>query len=384
MASLSENPFESITKHFDEIEDPRVQGRCDHKLSDIIAVAVVGVLCGANSWSEIETVGKAKEEWLRPYLELPNGIPSHDTFGRVFGMLDAEVFEAGFANWVEASFKRSAGQVVAVDGKKARGSQQRGIGIEAIHLIRAWASEDRLVLGQQRVAEGTNEISTIPDLLKSLNLTESVVTIDAIGCQKEIAQTILDRKADYVLAVKANQANFRQDLEDWFVHAQQVHFEGMTHDFHQATNKTSGRVEIRRCWAIADPLAFEYIRHHQGWPGLQTIVMIERERRYADKVQHEVAYFISSLPPDAAHLLQCVRHHWSIENTCHWTLDVIFNEDASRVRIGHGPQNFAIIRHFALNLLKHDPSKGSLNQKRLRAALDDSFRSQLLSHILMR
>jgi predicted transposase YbfD/YdcC len=176
----------------------------------------------------------------------------------------------------------------------------------------------------------------------------------------------------------------RQDLEDWFVHAQQVQFEDINHDFHQTINKTSGRIEIRRCWAIADPLAFEYIRHHQAWPGLHTIVMVERERRHTNALQREVAFFISSLPPDAQRLLQCVRDHWSIENTCHWTLDVIFNEDASRVRIGHGPQNFAIIRHFALNLLKHDLSKGSLNQKRLRAALDDSFRSQLLSQLLMR
>lgn len=338
----------------------------------------------ANRWSEIETVGKAQEEWFRQYLELPNGIASHDSFGRVFGLLDAEAFEAGFASWVEASFQRSAGQVVAIDGKKARGSQQRRIGIEAIHLIRAWASEDRLVLGQHKVAEGTNEISTIPDLLHMLNLTESVVTIDAMGWQREIAQTLLDRKADYVLAVKDKQAPLRQDLEDWFVHARQVNFAGMTHAFHQALNKTSRRVEIRRCWAIAAPLAFEYIRHHQGWPGLQTILMIERERRQSDRVQHEVAYFISSLPPDAERLLRCVRHHWSIENTCHWTLDVIFNEDAARVRIGHGPQNFAILRHFALNLLQHDAPKGSLNPKRLPAALDVSFRSQLLSQILMR
>jgi predicted transposase YbfD/YdcC len=381
---LNENPLKDLTKHFDGVEDPRVRGRCEHKLSDIIAIAVVGVICGANSWSEIETFGKAKEEWLRQYLELPNGIPSHATFGRVFGLLEGEAFEVGFASWVEASFKRRAGQVVAVDGKKARGSHQRGIGQEAIHLIRAWASEDRLVLGQQKVAEGTNEISTIPDLLQTLNLVDCIVTIDAIGCQKEIARTILDRKADYVLAVKDNQANLRQDLEDWFVHAQQSQFESMIHDFHQTINKTSGRIEIRRCWAIADPLAFEYIRHHQGWPGLHTIVMVERERRHIDRVQHELSFFISSLPPDAQRLLQCIRDHWSIENTCHWTLDVIFNEDASRVRIGHGPQNFAIIRHFALNLLKHDSSKGSLNQKRLRAALDDSFRSQLLSHVLMR
>lgn len=366
------------------MEDPRGEGRCDHKLVDIIGVAVVGVLCGANSWSEIETVGKAKEEWLKEYLELPNGIPSHDTFGRVFGLLDAEEFSQCFANWVEASFRRRAGEVVAVDGKTARGSQQRGIGIEAIHLMRAWASENRLVLGQQKVAEGANEIVTIPQLLNSLNLGGCVVTIDAIGCQKEIAQTILDRKADYVLAVKDNQANLRQDIEDWFVHAHRIQFKGMEHAFHQTINKTSGRIEIRRCWAMADPVAFEYIRHYQGWPGLQTIVMIERERRQGDYHQRQTAYFISSLPPDASRLLDAVRRHWSVENSCHWTLDVIFKEDASRVRIGHGPQNFATIRHFALNLLKRDPSKGSLNQKRLRAALDDHFRSQLLIPILMR
>jgi len=381
---MSENPLKDLTRHFDEVEDPRVQGRVAHKLSDIIAIAVVGVLCGANSWSEIETVGKAREAWLRQYLELPNGIPSHDTFGRVFGLLDAAVFEAGFETWVETSFRRSPGQVVAVDGKKARGSQQRGIGKEALHLVRAWASEERLVLGQHKVAEGANEITTIPELLRSLNLVQTVVTIDAIGCQKAIAQTILDRKADYVLAVKDNQPHLRQDLGDWFAHARQVNFEDIQHDFHQTVNKTSGRIETRRAWAISDPLAFEYIRHHQGWPGLRTIVLIERERQLRDKVQREQAYFISSLPCDARRLLHCVRHHWSIENSCHWTLDVIFDEDASRVRIGHGPQNFAVIRHFALNLLKQHPSRGSLNQKRLRAALDDQFRSQLLSPVLMR
>jgi predicted transposase YbfD/YdcC len=376
---MEDNPFGSVQEHFGGLPDPRVEGRCAHKLIDIISIAIAAVVCGANSWSEVETFGKAKEAWLRQYLELPNGIPSHDTLGRVFSVLDGAAFEEHFARWVEAVFRRSRGQVVAIDGKTARRSHDRTIGQDAIAMIGAWASANRLVLGQRMVEEGSNEIPAIPELLNLLDVMGCVVTIDAIGCQKEIAQVIRDRQADYLLAVKHNQGHLYDDLHEWFAYAQQVAFRDIPHTYHQTVSKTRGRIETRRCWAIADPHAFEYIRHYQGWADLQTIVMIHNERRLGDQVQHDTRYYISSLPPDAPRVLDCARQHWSIENTCHWSLDVVFREDDSRVRIGSRPRNFALLRRFALNLLKHDTAKGSLNQKRFKAALNDDYLAQLLA-----
>jgi predicted transposase YbfD/YdcC len=378
---METDPFWSIKEHFGDMEDPRVEGRCGHILIEVICITLAAVLCGANSWSEVETFGKAKEGWLREHLELPNGIPSHDTFGRVFSLIDAAIFEARFAQWVEGVFHRTRGQVVAIDGKTARRSHNRTIGQDALHLLGAWASANRLVLGVRKVEQGSNEIPAIPELLRLLDLMDCVVTIDAIGCQKNIAQAILDRKADYILAVKDNQAHLFDDIQDWFAYADQSSFQDMAYTEHQTVNKTSGRIETRHCWAIADPRAFEYIRHHQGWPGLQTIIRIQSQRRISDQTQSDTRYYISSLPPDAQHLLDCIRQHWSIENSCHWSLDVVFREDDSRIRMGHAPRNFAILRRFALNLLKHDPLKASLNQKRFHAALNQDYLAKLLSQI---
>jgi predicted transposase YbfD/YdcC len=378
---MDTSPFGSIEEHFGDLPDPRVEGRCGHKLLDIVCIALAAVICGANSWSEVETFGKAKEKWLREYLELPNGIPSHDTFGRVFSLVDGTVFEEHFAHWVESVFHRTRGQVVAIDGKTARRSHDRTIGKDALHMLGAWASANRLVLGVRKVEDGSNEIPAIPELLRLLDLMGCVVTIDAIGCQKDIAQAILDRKADYVLAVKDNQGHLFDDIRDWFAYADQSSFQDMAYTEHQTVNKTSGRIETRRCWAIADPRAFEYIRHHQGWPGLQTIIRLQNERHIGDQAQSDTRYYISSLPPDAERLLNCIRQHWSIENTCHWSLDVVFGEDDSRIRTGQAPRNFAILRRFALNLLKHDPLKASLNQKRFQAALNENYLAQLLSQV---
>lgn len=375
------DPFESIRKHFDDLPDPRVEGRCEHKLIDMLCIALAAVLCGANGWNEVETFGKEKEGWLKQYLGLPNGIPSHDTFGRVFGLLDGAAFERHFADWVEGVFRRTRGQVIAVDGKTARRSHDRTIGKDALHMLSAWASANRLVLGVCKVEDASNEIPAIPQLLRLLDLMDCVVTIDAIGCQKEIAQTIRERKADYILAVKENQGHLYDDIWEWFAYAHQVAFKHMPHTYHQTVNKVSGRIETRRCWAIADPNAFEHIRHYDGWADLQTIIMIQNERRVGDKTQTDTRYYISSLPPQAQHLLDCVRQHWSIENSCHWTLDVVFREDDSRIRSGHAPRNFALLRRFALNLLKHDTAKGSLKQKRFKAALNHDYLSQLLAQV---
>ena len=376
---MEETPFASLEACFGDLPDPRVQGRCDHQLIDIILIAVCAVLCGAESWSEVEEFGQVKEAWLKQYLDLPNGIPSHDTFSRVFRLVDAGGFQRRFMGWVEQHFRIPRGQVVAVDGKTARGSKDSFQGQEAIHLVSAWASETGVLLGQRQIDEKSNEITAVPELLKLLFIKGCIVTVDALNCQKDIAQTVIEREADYVFALKANHPQLYQDVIDWFDWARQRDFRDVKHNFHQTVTKGHGRLEIRRCWAIADPLALESLGYYEGWAGLQTVVMVERERRLADKTQTETVYYVSSLPADARRILNATRAHWSVENAFHWTMDVIFGEDASRVRLDEAPENFAVIRHIALNLLKRHPAKLSLKRKRFRAALDDAFLLDLLT-----
>jgi predicted transposase YbfD/YdcC len=369
----------SLEDYFGDMPDPRVVGRCDHKLIDIITIGVCGVLCGAEGREDIEELGQSKENWLREFLELPCGIPSHDTFRRVFSLMDATAFQERFADWVAGVFTVKRGQVVAFDGKTLRGSQDEGNGKKALHLVSAGASASGLLLGQRKVAEKSHKITAIPELLKQLYVEGGIVSIDAMGCQKDIARTIIEAKADYVLALKGNQGQLHEDVQEWFAWAQQTAFKDMPHTFWQTTNKAHGRIEIRRCWALSDPRAFEVIRHHDGWAGLQSIARVQRERRMDDPVQSETAFFISSLPADAKLLLHAVRAHWSVENTFHWTLDVTSREDDARLRSGASAENFAVLRHISLNLLKHHPAKLSLKRKRFKAALDHNFLLALLS-----
>jgi predicted transposase YbfD/YdcC len=376
---MNEQPFASLEECFGDISDPRVEGRCDHRLVEILLIAVCAVLCGAESWSEVEEFGNAKAAWLKQYLTLPAGIPSHDTFSRVFRLLKADEFQRRFMRWVETHFSIVPGQVIAVDGKTARGSRDEFRGQDAIHLVSAWASESGVLLGQRKVDAKSNEITAVPELLKLLFVKGCVVTVDALNCQKDIAQTVIDQQADYVFALKANHPQLHQDVVEWFRWAQARDFRDVNHSFHQTVNKAHGRIEIRRCWAIADPLAFESLAHYEGWAGLQSVVMVQRERRSATQQQRETVYYLSSLPADAQRLLAATRAHWSVENTFHWTLDVVFAEDASRVRLDEAPENLAVIRHIALNLLKRHPAKLGLKRKRFRAALDDSFLLELLT-----
>ena len=368
----------SLETCFEDIPDPRVEGRCEHLLIEVLIIAVCAVITGAEGWVEVETFGKAKESWLKTFLKLPGGIPAHDTFGRIFAAIDGEAFSKGFARWVEGTFPVTDGQVVAIDGKTMRGSEDAWRSKSAIHRVSAWAHESGLVLGQYKVDEKSNEITAIPALLRLLDVSGCIVTIDAMGCQTAIAQTSRDEKADDVLAVKDNQKHLYQDLKDWFVYADQQGLSAPSCTYAETVNH--GRIEIRRCWAINDPRAFDVIRHYDGWADLHSIVRVYRERRTGDTVQHETSYYISSLPNDAAHLLHCIRAHWSIENSLHWVLDVTFNEDDSRVRLANSPQNMAFLPHLALNILKSDSSKGSLRQKRYKAALDDSFLTHLIAH----
>lgn len=375
---MSDLPKISLTRLFEEMDDPRVVGRCTYPLAEVVIIAICAVLCGAETWMEVEEFGASKRAWLAQIMTLEQGIPSHDTFRRVFSLLPAEAFETRFRQWVEHTFKVESGQVIAVDGKTVRGA-----GLRALHLVSAWAHRSGIVLGQRKVAEKSNEITAIPQLLDDLYLAGSIVTLDAMGTQTAIAQKILDKKADYVLALKGNQGQLHADIQEWFAWADQQQFHHMPNSYAQTVNKNHGRIEIRQCWALSDPRAFEVIRHHDGWAGLQSIVRVKRERRSLDNtpVTPETVYFISSLPPDADLLLMAIRAHWSIENNFHWALDVVFREDDARLRVLNGAENFAILRRFALNLLKRHPAKLSLKRKRFKAALDDTFLAQLLQYL---
>jgi len=309
---MSENPIPSIEDCFGDIEDGRVGGRCWYPLVEVITIAICGAIAGAETWIDIETFGKSKREWLGEFLELKHGTPSHDTFGDIFAMIDGDEFQRSFIRWVEGVFTVTQGQVVSIDGKTARRSHDKAIGKDAIHVVSAWASVNGITLGQRKVDDKSNEITAIPQLLELLSIPGCIVTIDAMGCQKKIAQKIRDKQADYVLAVKDNQGKLHQDIQDWFAHADQVAFKEIKHDYYQTVNKGHGRIEIRQCSVITDPVAFDYIRHYEGWADLTSIVRVQRERRLPDKVEQEVAYYISSLSGSAETVLNATRQHWAI------------------------------------------------------------------------
>jgi predicted transposase YbfD/YdcC len=378
---MDEASAASISECFEDIEDPRVEGRCDYPLMEIITIAIGAVIAGADSWTDIATFGKSKVSWLRQFLKLEHGVPAHDTFGDVFRMIDADAFQRSFRRWIERVFTVTQGQVIAIDGKPMVGSQDKTIGKGAIHLVNAWATANGISLGQRKVDDKSNEITAIPELLELLSISGCIVTIDAMGCQKRIAQAIRDKHADYVLCLKGNQRQLLHDVQEWFAYADQVGFREMAHDYHETVNKAHGRIERRRCWVVADPVAFEYIHHYDGWADLQTIVRVERQRQLADHIEQETAYFISSLPPVAPLILAATRLHWAVENCFHWVLDVTFRDDASRIRKDNSPQNMAVLRTIALNILKQDASPASLKQKRYRAALDDTFLLHLLTQV---
>lgn len=370
-------PKVTLTRLFEDMDDPRVVGRCTYELVEVVVIGICAVLCGAETWTEVEEFGESKRGWLEQFLKLEQRIPSYDTFRRVFSILPAEALEERFRTWVEGAFCVEQGQVIAIDGKTVRGA-----GLRALHLVSAWVHRSGIVLGQRKVDAKSNEITAIPQLLDDLYLAGSIITLDAMGTQTAIAQKIIDKKADYVLALKGNHGQLHADVQEWFAWASERQFQNMPHGYAQTVNKNHGRLDIRQCWALSDPQAFEVIRHYDGWASLQSIVMVQRERRALDNkpVAPETVYFLSSLPPDADRLLSAIRAHWSIENNFHWTLDVVFHEDDARLRVLNGAENFAILRRFALNLLKRHPASFSLKRKRFKAALDDSFLTQLLHY----
>jgi predicted transposase YbfD/YdcC len=328
----------------------------------------------------VQTWGKAKRPWLEKFLELPNGIPAHDTFGRLFARLDPQQFQTCFVSWIRAIAKRTQRQIVAMDGKKLRRSHDRALGKEAIGMVSAWATANRLVLGQWKITDKSNEIPAIPQLLHLLELAGCIVTLDAMGCQTEIATTIVQQHADYLLAVKANQGQLYQEVQDLFDGCHEVHFQEVPHDYTKTTNKGHGRLELRECWTVSAPEFLAQLSQRERWPNLQTVVMIRAERRLAETVSVETRYYISSLENDAKLALRAARGHWGIENGLHWVLDIAFREDESRVRKDHGPENLAVLRHIALNLLKQEPlTKTGIKTKRLKAAWDEDYLLRVLS-----
>lgn len=369
----------SITDYFANMHDPRIDRTKLHKLQDLVTIAICGVICGADTWVDIEDFGKSKEAWFRRFLELPNGIPSHDTFGSVFARLDPDQFQDCFMQWVQAIVSVTKGQVVAIDGKTARRSHDAPAGKEAIHLVNAWATANRLVLGQAKVDAKSNEITAIPELLRLLDVSGCIVTIDAMGCQREIAQQITEAGADYVLAVKENQGRLHEDVRDLFAGAQALGFDGIPHEHCETLGKGHGRIERRECWTIADEAGLGYLRNRQRWAGLQAVAQVTAYREVGDEITSETRYYITSMSGDAHLVLDAVRAHWRIENELHWTLDVAFREDESRVRKDHAPQNLAILRQIALNLLKQDTSrKRGIKGKRLLAGWDEVYLLKIL------
>jgi len=362
---------------FSSLPDPRIDRCKKHELSDILYITIVAVLCGANDWEEIEEFGQAREEWFRDFLKLPNGIPSHDTFSRVFALLDPDCLQAHFIQWVQSIATVSSGQIVAIDGKRLCNSGEHGKK-SIVHMVSAFSNANDLVLGQLKVDDKTNEITAIPELLKDLYLKGCIITIDAMGCQTEIAKAITAKEADYVLAVKGNQEHLYDDIKEAFA-------EGIITAQHTVSCVNHGRIEKRTCKVIDD---ISWICQMEQWEGLRSLIMIETERtiKSTGQTEKQSRYYISSLCSDAATLNNAIRSHWGIENKLHWTLDVVFQEDKSRKRAGHAAENFSTVTKIVLNILKQkDDRRGakrlSVKTKRFKCNISTDYLTDILKNL---
>lgn len=361
---------------FVDVKDPRVVGRCDHLLLDVLAISLLAVMCGAEDWPDVEEFGKRRLSWLKGFLKLPGGIPSHDTFRRVFAALDRQQFAAALFEWTKALHEASGGKLIAIDGKVLRRSGRKKSGLAALHLVTAWASDNGLTLGQVACDDKSNEITAIPELLKLLNLRGCTVTIDAMGCQTEIATQIRAQGGHYVFALKGNQSGTADAMQELFEKSLDSDFAAVTHETFETTDKGHGREEHRTCHAIAIP---EDHPQRSRWKDLNTLVILTCCRIIAGVESWETRLYITSHKPKAKALLNAIRKHWGIENTQHWTLDVTFGEDWRRQQDRNGGANLAAIRRLALSLLRQEKTnQRGIKNKRLACALDPDYLLKVL------
>lgn len=366
-----------LLRAFAELEDPRMDRTKEHKLSDILTIAICASICGVDDWTKMEFFGNCKQKWFRTFLELPNGIPSHDTFRRVFMLLNPDAFEACFMRWVDGLVEASGGRLIAVDGKSLRGSLDRANAKAAIHMVSAWCDANQMVLGQVATDEKSNEIKAIPRLLKLIDIDKAVVTIDAMGCQKDIAKTIVEQGGDYVLQLKGNQGGLHEETVELFDQCLREDCLGIEHTKATTLNKGHGRIERRTIWATEE---IDWFAEADKWSKLRSLIRVLCERTVDGETSREYHYYISSLPAgDPKKLLSYIRGHWSIENRLHWSLDISFADDERRTRTGNGAENASRLARIALNLLKADKSrKASLKAKRMMCGWDHNYLLKIL------
>jgi predicted transposase YbfD/YdcC len=369
-------PHFSVTKHFARLRDPRRNHRKLHLLIDILVIALCAVICGANDWQQIVTFGQRRHAWLQTFLALPNGIPAHDTFERVFDRLDPQAFQGCFQRWVESLTLALGLNHVAIDGKTLRHSGRTTTKLKSLHIVSAWASEHHLTLGQVAVDDKSNEITALPRLLELLDVRGALVTIDAMGCQKSIAKQIVDQGGDYVLPVKGNQPTLLAEIQETVGEVLENGQEGIEYETFETTDKDHGREETRSYLIVT---ALEKIGSREDWAALKVVGMYTSTRLVAGARSDETHYFIGSRAANAQVYAKAIRSHWSIENNLHWQLDVTFGEDANRVQRRHGGENLALLRRLALSLLKRHAGKQSMACKRLAAALDPAFLEEILN-----
>lgn len=374
---MEESAQTLLLRLFRDMPDPRMPGKIAHTLHDILVMTVCAVISGLEHWTQIEDFGKANESWFRTFLDLPNGIPSHDTFGKVLAVLDPDAFEQRVQLWIHALLgSDTAGKHIAIDGKTLRRSFDRASRKAAIHMINAYVHENHAVFGQLNVDDKTNEITAIPKLLEMLQLKEATVTIDAMGCQRDIAQKIIDRDGHYVLALKGNQGTLQEDVKT-FMDDRIAHQQARSCESCETTEKSHGRIEIRKCWSCGDT---DWLLQRHPWAGLSSMVAVDATRTVNGKTSTERRYFISSHSGrQAQKLATLIRNHWRVENQLHWTLDVSFNEDQCRVRVANAAENLARIRRISLLLLKNEKTcKLGIKSKRTKAGYDRNYLLTLL------
>lgn len=369
----------SLVECFSVIKDPRQQSKIEHELIDVLILCILGVICGAEGWQDIEEVGHARLGWLQERGFFKNGIPVDDTIARMISVLDPEALQTSFIHWMKAAEEASDGKVIAVDGKTLRHSYDKKKRKAAIHMVSAFAAENGVVLGQIKVDDKSNEITAIPALLELLDIKGCIVTIDAMGCQEKIAEKIIQKEGDYILAVKDNQKAVHDEIDDFFRTACQFDFQAVAHDYFEENHKGHGRVECRRHWITG---CLDTISKPERWSSLKSIGMVEAERYIDGKTSIEIRYFITSIEPDAKVFANAVRKHWSVENQLHWILDVSFREDDSRVRRDNAAENLGVFRHIAINSLRNEKTcKKGIKAKRYKAALQPDYAHVVLNGI---